>query len=138
MNGAKVFTLELSVRDYECDLQGIVNNAVYLNYFEHTRHQFLKCLGIDFSVLHEEGTDPVVRRIEIDYMRSLRSGESFISSLSITKKGRLQYVFTQELKTVPDNAIAAKAKSGVVFVSQGRPIPPPTALAEAVDRWQCS
>ncbi len=35
------FELEFTVRDYECDLQGIVNNAVYLNYLEHTRHQYL-------------------------------------------------------------------------------------------------
>ena len=36
----KVFELKMSVRDYECDLQGIVNNAVYQNYLEHARHQF--------------------------------------------------------------------------------------------------
>jgi len=28
------YELDFTVRDYECDLQGIVNNSVYLNYFE--------------------------------------------------------------------------------------------------------
>jgi len=44
------FKQNFQVRDYECDLQGIVNNAVYLHYLEHTRHEFLKQSGIDFGL----------------------------------------------------------------------------------------
>ena len=43
------YELEFSVRDYECDLQGIVNNAVYQNYYEHARHQFLLGKKVDFA-----------------------------------------------------------------------------------------
>ena len=32
-----IFETRLDVRDYECDIQGIVNNANYLHYTEHTR-----------------------------------------------------------------------------------------------------
>ena len=52
----------MKVRDYECDLQGIVNNANYQHYIEHTRHEFLSSLGVSFARLHEEGIDPVVAR----------------------------------------------------------------------------
>ena len=48
-----VFTMKMSVRDYECDLQGIVNNANYLHYIEHTRHEFLKHAGANFAELHQ-------------------------------------------------------------------------------------
>lgn len=41
------FRLEFDVRDYECHMEGIVNDAVYLNYLEHVRHVFLKPSGID-------------------------------------------------------------------------------------------
>ena len=46
------YTVKMSVRDYECDLQGIVNNAVYQNYLEHARHLYLQSKGIDLSLIH--------------------------------------------------------------------------------------
>ena len=52
-----VFTFEMSVRDYECDMQGIVNNSVYQNYIEHVRHQYLKMVGIDFSEYARQGSN---------------------------------------------------------------------------------
>ena len=39
-----IYELEMKVRDYECDLQGIVNNANYQHYLEHTHHEFLSKL----------------------------------------------------------------------------------------------
>jgi acyl-CoA thioester hydrolase len=90
MNGGRVFSISMQTRDCECDLQGIINNSVYLNYLEHTRHTFLRHLGLDFKTLHIEGVDAVVRRIEIDYKRSLRGMEQFVSNLEISTKGRLQ------------------------------------------------
>ena len=49
------FTLTLAVRDYECDLQGVVNNAVYQNYLEHARHQYLQSLGLSLCPLPRTG-----------------------------------------------------------------------------------
>ena len=44
-----LFSVEFSVRDYECDIQGVVNNANYQHYLEHARHEFLISKGISFS-----------------------------------------------------------------------------------------
>ena len=35
-----IFEYIIDVRDYEIDAEGIVNNANYLHYLEHTRHEF--------------------------------------------------------------------------------------------------
>ena len=48
-----IYELAMKVRDYECDLQGIVNNANYQHYLEHTRHEFLSSVGVSFAALHE-------------------------------------------------------------------------------------
>ena len=47
-----LFSIDLKVRDYECDLQGVVNNANYQHYMEHTRHEFLESLGENLSALN--------------------------------------------------------------------------------------
>jgi acyl-CoA thioester hydrolase len=116
------FELELSVRDYECDLQGIVNNAVYLNYFEHARHTYLLEKNIDFAQLHTEGIDLVVFRIEIDYRHSLRSGDRFVIRLNTQSEGPLRLVFDQYILKLPDYQLVAQTKVTGVGVKNGRPV----------------
>ncbi|HDP75780.1 MAG TPA: acyl-CoA thioesterase [Bacteroidales bacterium] len=118
----EVYELEFEVRDYECDLQGIVNNARYLNYLEHTRHKFLLSKGIDFARLHTEGIDLVVSRIEIDYKYSLTSGDRFVVRLSTHKEGHLRMIFDQEVIKLPEGKLAVKAKVVGVGLKNGRPI----------------
>ena len=48
-----VYTLQMQVRDYELDSEGIVNNANYLHYLEHTRHRFCAENGISFSEMQQ-------------------------------------------------------------------------------------
>ena len=117
-----IATIELSVRDYECDLQGIVNNAVYLNYLEHARHTSLLNKGIDFAKLHKEGVDLVVSRIEIDYKLSLTSGEHFIITSKMRREGHLRVVFYQEIRRLGDSKLVVKAKVTGVGLKNGRPI----------------
>ena len=74
-----IYELTLKVRDYECDLQGIVNNANYQHYLEHTRHEFLSSVGVSFAKLHVEGVDPVVARINMAFKTPLKSGDEFVS-----------------------------------------------------------
>ena len=58
-----IYQLDFKVRDYECDLQGIVNNANYQHFYEHTRHEFLIENGISFAKMHDAGVDFVVARV---------------------------------------------------------------------------
>ena len=36
---SKIFETRMEVRDYECDIEGIVNNANYLHYMDVTNSQ---------------------------------------------------------------------------------------------------
>ena len=117
-----VFETEMAVRDYECDLQGIVNNAVYQNYLEHARHLFLHEIGLDFGQLHDEGIDAVATRIEIDYKLPLRPGDEFIVRVGLRRQGRLRIVFEQEIVRKSDGRRVLDAQVATVLTRNGRPI----------------
>ena len=114
-----IFELQMKVRDYECDLQGIVNNANYQHYIEHTRHEFLSSLGVSFARLHDEGIDPVVARLNMAFKTPLKSGDEFISKLYIKKEG-IKYVFYQDIFRLPDMKPVIKAIVETVCVINGR------------------
>ena len=113
------FELIFKVRDYECDLQGIVNNANYLHYMEHTRHEFLLSKSISFAQLHEEGLDAVLHHIDITYKASLRSRDEFISQMRVEVEGFRQ-VFYHEILRKSDGRLCIRAKVENVCVKDGK------------------
>jgi acyl-CoA thioester hydrolase len=123
-NDAAYKELEFLVRDYECDLQGVVNNANYQHYLEHARHDFLISKGISFAALHEEGIDLIVTRVEIDYKHPLRSLDRFVVRTAIQKEGNVRLVFNQEIFLLPGNKPVVKAKVTGVATKKGRPVSP--------------
>ena len=119
-----VFQIEMMVRDYECDLQGIVNNAVYQNYLEHARHEFLHSVGLDFSTLCADGIDAVVTHIELDYKLSLKPRDVFIVKVGMHKQGRVRFVFDQAIIRKSDGKLILSAEVVGVLTRRGRPIAP--------------
>jgi acyl-CoA thioester hydrolase len=117
------FELEMQVRDYECDLQGIVNNAVYQNYLEHCRHKFLLSNGLDFAQMHNEGIDAVVIKAEIEYKFPLKPGDDFYVRLKPRRQGRLRIIFDQEIIHKADEKLILKARITTVLTKNGRPFP---------------
>ena len=114
-----IFELKMKVRDYECDGQGIVNNANYQHYTEHTRHEFIESRGVKFADLHEQGIDPVVARISLTYKTPLRGGDEFISRLNVKKEG-IRYVFYQDIYRASDEKLCVKAVVECVCVISGK------------------
>jgi acyl-CoA thioester hydrolase len=123
-----LFEIELSVRDYELDLQGIVNNSVYQNYLEHARHEFLYSKDIDFAALHEEGKDLIISRVGIDYKHPLKSHDRFRVTLNIHREGHLKIVFDQKILRIPDDKLILKAKVEGVCLYQGELVKPEQIL----------
>jgi acyl-CoA thioester hydrolase len=119
-----IFSLEFIVRDYECDLQGVVNNANYQHYLEHARHEFLISKGISFFDLHEKGIDLIVTKVEIDYKFPLRSRDKFIVTVNIKREGNARLVFVQDIYRVPDDKLIVHAQVTGVATKKGRPVAP--------------
>lgn len=113
------FAHEMKVRDYECDLQGIVNNANYQHYMEHSRHEFLESVGVNFGKLHEDGIDAMVAKITIEYKIPLRSGDRFVVGTNIQRQGP-KIVFNQDIFRLSDGKLCTKGVVETICVENGR------------------
>ncbi|MDE6061834.1 MAG: acyl-CoA thioesterase [Duncaniella sp.] len=113
------YEIKIMVRDYEVDSQGIVNNANYLHYLEITRHDFCEYAGTSFRTLQEQGLDPVVRKIEIEYLSSLTLGETMTSRLSMKREGA-RFIFVQDIYNAATGAHVVHALVTVVCLENGR------------------
>ncbi|WP_339856943.1 acyl-CoA thioesterase [Pseudohongiella acticola] len=123
-----LFKHRMTVRDYECDMQGVVNNAVYQNYLEHARHEFLKTRGLDFARLTADGIIVVVVRAEIDFLRSLRSGDAFDVSVAPVRESKIRLAFEQTIVHAETAEMMLRARVITTAVNErGRPYLP-TAL----------
>ena len=113
-----IYSLEMQVRDYELDSEGIVNNANYLHYLEHTRHSFCSENGISFAEMQNRGIIPVLNKVEIEYKELLRSGDVFESKLWLERKG-VRFVFHLDLFKKSGRQVV-KAVVSCVCLENGR------------------
>lgn len=114
-----IFETKMLVRDYECDIEGIVNNANYLHYTEHTRHLFLKQCSLSFAEMHRRGTDAVVARMNLQYKVPLRCDDEFVSCLALRKEG-LRYIFYHDIYRATDDRLCFRSTVEVVCLVGGR------------------
>jgi acyl-CoA thioester hydrolase len=118
------YKLHFIVRDYECDLQGVVNNANYQHYLEHARHEYLISKGVSFVELHDEGIDLILTKVEIEYKFPLRSRDEFFVTVKIQREGNARILFIQEIYKISDSKLIVKAKVTGIATRKGRPVPP--------------
>ncbi len=117
--------IEFKVRDYECDIQGVVNNGVYQNYLEHSRHEFLQSRGINFAEVTAAGVNLVVIRAELDYKNSLVSNDHFVVRSLVRQVSRVRFEFKQDIFRLPDETLMLAAIiTGTSLNRRGRPFLP--------------
>ncbi|MBP3788351.1 MAG: acyl-CoA thioesterase [Prevotella sp.] len=114
-----IYETRFEVRDYECDIEGIVNNAQYVHYLEHTRHRFLKECGLSFAEMHQKGVDAVVARMQLQFKVPLRPDDEVVSRLNLTKEG-IRWVFHQDLYRASDNQLCFRGRVELVCLINGR------------------
>lgn len=112
------YKLEMKTRDYECDVQGVVNHSNYIHYLEVTRLEFLQSIGIDLEQFHDRGIDIMVSNINISYKTSLRGRQEFISCMNVTRDGA-RYVYAQDIYRKSDMKLCASAEVHSIVVVNG-------------------
>ena len=109
----------MKVRDYECDIQGVVNNANYQLYMEHALHEFLESLGVSCGELHDKGIDLMVSKITIEYKRPLRGSDRFEVRINMLRKGA-KLIIRQDIYNLADEVLSTKGEVEVICLNNGR------------------
>lgn len=121
-----MYILTMRVRDYECDIQGVVNNSVYQNYLEHARHEFLLANNVNFAEITARGINLVVTRVELNYKASLKPQDDFYITVECVRESRLKFAFIQHIYRSVDDKLVMQAKViGTGVNAKGRPEIPP-------------
>ena len=116
------FTHKMKVRDYELDRFGVINNAVYQNYLEHTRHLFLETNGVSMETLIKCGFSPLITKAKIEYRSSLQSRNDFVVNLELASLSKLKFIFRQEIRSLPGDTLIISARiTGTILNSSKQP-----------------
>ena len=115
---SKKLTITLTARGYELDSYNHINNAVYLNYFEHARWEFFKTLNF-YDFLKKNDNLPVVTDVHIRYQREIRLfDELAIESFCVQEKPYL--VFHQKIMNLTTGLPSARATTKLIFIDKNR------------------
>ncbi|MBO4254056.1 acyl-CoA thioesterase [Streptomyces griseorubiginosus] len=125
------FSVPVTVRGYETDVQGHLNQAVYLNYAEHARWSLLRAAGISQAELIGRGVGPVALETTIRYLRELIAGDEVRVTCAFAWSEGKTFRIEQTIRKA-DGTVAAEitAVGGIMDLEQRRLVPEPRKLFE--------
>ncbi|MEU3861796.1 acyl-CoA thioesterase [Streptomyces sp. NPDC028722] len=120
------FSVRVTVRGYETDTQGHVNQAVYVNYAEHARWSLLTAAGITQARLLGHGVGPVALETTIRYRRELLAGDEIDITCVFEWDGGKTFRILQEIRRT-DGTVAAEitAVAGLLDLAERRLVADP-------------
>ncbi|MFD7901446.1 acyl-CoA thioesterase [Kitasatospora sp. NPDC057904] len=126
------FTTRVTVRGYETDTQGHLNQSVYLQYAEHARWEYLRAAGIRQAELVAKGVGPVVLETTVRYLRELRAGDTVdVSCAFVWRDGKTFQVVQRITRT--DGVVAAEVTGvgGILDLTERRLVADPREALRA-------
>ena len=126
MRGVFIYTVgmkysaPLVVRTYECDAYGHVNNAVYLNFLEYGRMEYLHQIDFDYKNLVADGYYLYITHIDIYYKASAFLDDELFVDVEPVKLGVIQGTFHQIVRK-KDGTVCVEADVTWASVKGGKP-----------------
>lgn len=114
-------TIRFRVRTYECDAYGHVNNAVYLNYLEYARDQYIEAHGLDYQSLVASGSGIFVAEAKLSYLSPALPGEELALTTEPCEWGAAFLVLGQKLWGPGERAVLGAHMKLVWVGPAGRP-----------------
>ncbi len=120
------------VRSYECDAYGHVNHANYLRYMQESALDASASVGYDEAKYAELGSIWLIRETNIEYLQSLRFGDSVEVTTWVGDFRRVRSRRFYELRSAATGEMVAKAATDWVYIERATSRParvPPEMLA---------
>ncbi|MBQ0052555.1 MAG: acyl-CoA thioesterase [Treponema sp.] len=109
------------VRTYECDSYNHVNNAVYLNYLEYGRMDYLQQIGFDYNGIVKDGFALYVSHVDIYYKTSAVFGDELTIETYPVKRGAVSGTIHQIIKNQNGSVCAEADVTWASVTTEGRP-----------------
>jgi acyl-CoA thioester hydrolase len=129
-------SLPITVVAFETDYGGVVSNTRYLEYIERGRYALLHQAGLWVEKTWKEiGVQPVVRRVEVDYLGFARHEDQLELSVEVAEIGGARAVFCYELIKISDGSVLMRARQTLAFLgTQWRPVRVPEKMRLALSQ----
>lgn len=111
----------LTVRTYECDSYNHVNNAVYVNFLEFGRMEFLRGIKFDYKGFVAAGYFLYISHIDIYYKASAYLDDELFVEVEPVETGAVRGTLAQTIRKA-DGTVCVEAKVTWASVNKdGRP-----------------
>ena len=127
----KIYKYNFTVRGYELDSFGHVNNAVYLNYLEQARWGIMNEFNL-LDYFKKTKNFLIVIETNIKYINELNIFDNVFIDTSMEKSG-FYLIFSQMIRNKDTNQKIAKAEVKCIFVDKARtPLDVPKILTDSL------
>ena len=132
------YRTEFRVRFGETDLQGVVFNANYLLYVDTAQMDYLRYIGVPYSLMRGQGHDIVIAEAHLQFKSPARFDEFIDAYARVPEIGNTSFRMAFELHERTSGRLLASARTVYVIVqeSTGEPIRVPAYLRRAVREFE--
>ncbi len=110
----KTYSHKVLYRD--CDMMGVVNNAVYVHLMEDARVEALNSLGLEYKKIEEQGYAGPVLSLSVEYKASARFGDEMEISVTFERYTGARLFLSYEMRDKATGKLFATAKSEHCFI----------------------
>jgi YbgC/YbaW family acyl-CoA thioester hydrolase len=127
-------TLPITVIAFETDFGGVVSNTRYIEYIERGRYALLHAAGLKTTeVWATHGTQPIVRRVEIDYLVPARHEDALLLTVSVASHSGATTTLRYELTRPADSSIIMRADQTLAYLNtKWKPVRVPPVFRETL------
>jgi YbgC/YbaW family acyl-CoA thioester hydrolase len=112
----EILTSTHRVASYEMDSFGHVNNAVFLNYLEKARCDFMTVKGLRFNDFFKWRRYPVVVRAHLEYKYPAEAGDRLLIKGWISQHTKASFTLQYEITNPDSGRLILTAETFHVFV----------------------